>query len=233
MILPLYFGTHLQWASREPLQKVSDVDRARALTPGFLLGVVAPTAIVMLPTWVPRSAEAHQTIVALFMLSPFWVSGVTIATTKVSAWFSSLSSSSRRNKGAATWWVKAVHLQTALVSAAAHLYVMYRIFLPTNPEVVNLTRMYLPLPPNGPIGVTDNITAGSWLFLQFDHIFISLSSLSWAFLLLNKTPLQAQFGRGGLFFILLTSALVIGPGATVSMALYFREGHLVENSKGY
>lgn len=233
MILPLYFGTHLKWTDRESLQKVTDVNRARALTPGFLLGVVAPTAIVMLPTWVPRSAEAHQTIVAVFMLSPFWVSGIILATTKVFAWFSSLSSSSRRNKGAATWWIKAVHLQTALVSAAAHLYVMYRVLLPTNPEVVNLARMYLPLPPNGPIGVTDNITAGSWLFLQFDHIFISLSSLSWALLLLEKTPLRAQFGRGGLFLTLLVSALLIGPGATVSMALYFREDHLVENEKGY
>ncbi|KAH6844704.1 hypothetical protein B0I37DRAFT_433233 [Chaetomium sp. MPI-CAGE-AT-0009] len=213
MILPLYFGIHLKWASREPLQKVTDVDRARALTPGFLLGVVVPTAIVMAPTWVPRSAEVHQTIVAVFMLSPFWVSGITIAATKASAWFSGFSSSPRRNK--------------------THLYVMYRVSFPANPEVVNLTRMYLPLPPNGPIGVTDNITSGSWLFLQFDHIFISLSSLSWALLLLEKTPLQAQFGRGGLVSVLLVSALLIGPGATVSMALYFREGYLVENAKGY
>ncbi|KAK3291019.1 uncharacterized protein B0H64DRAFT_411154 [Chaetomium fimeti] len=233
MILPLYFGIHLQWASREPLQKVTDVHRARALTPGFLLGVVVPTTIVMLPTWVARSAESHQTIVAIFMLSPFWVSGITIAATKASAWLSGLSSSTRRNKAAATWWVKAVHLQTAAVSAAAHLYVMYRVFFPTNPEVLNLTRMYLPLPPNGPIGVTDNITSGSWLFLQFDHIFISLSSLSWALLLLEKTPLAARFGRGGLVLLLLVSALLIGPGATVSMALYFREGHLAGNARRY
>ncbi|KAK4240604.1 hypothetical protein C8A03DRAFT_31310 [Achaetomium macrosporum] len=234
IILPLYYVIHLRWASQNTLPQLSNVDRARALTPAFLLGVVAPTAVVMAPTWVPRSAEAHQTIVTLFLLSPFWVSGIVMAATRVSAWFSSLSSSTtaRRNKGAATWWVKAVHLQTALVSAAAHLYVMYRVFFdPTDPEKVDLARMYVPVPPNGPAGLTDAITSGSWLFLQFDHIIISLSSLSWALLLLEKTPLGPHLGKAALVLVLLIAALLVGPGATVSLALYFREPHLREDVK--
>ena len=160
-----------------------------------------------------------------------------MAFTHVSAWLSSSTGSNiRRSKvAAATWWVKSVHLQTALVSAAAHIYVVYKVFAAdnTNAESVNLARMYLPLPPDGPVGLEgDEVVArGSWLFLQFDHVFISLSSLSWVLVLLERTPLKEKVGRGGLLLGLLVAGVLLGPGAAVSLALYFREGYLAGEVK--
>jgi hypothetical protein len=105
---------------------------------------------------------------------------------------------------------------------------MMRISTADNPDLVNLTHMYIPYPITGPVGVTDVITRGSWLFLQYDHIIISLSSLSWAVILFGNTPIGAKLGRGSIILLSLIGSMVIGPGATVSLALYLREFYLAE-----
>ncbi|KAI9730792.1 MAG: hypothetical protein M1818_008072 [Claussenomyces sp. TS43310] len=228
IILPIYYTTHIEWASQKKVSQVASLDRARALTPAFILGVVAPTATIMAPTWIGpdyRSAEYHQTLVAIFMLSPVWVSSIQEVATRASAW-QRQGSSTRRDKTKASMWTRAVYLQTCVVSAAGHLYPMYKIFTAKNPENVNLTRLYIPSPFEPPSGTTDVLVIGSWLFLQYDHIIISLSSLSWVLVLLRKTKVAEQLATSTMICRLLIGSVLIGPGATVSLALYFREGFL-------
>lgn len=228
IVLPIYYTMHIEWASKKTVSQVANLDRARALTPAFILGVVAPTAIIMAPTWMGpdyRPAEYHQTLVAIFMLSPLWVSGIQEVATRASTWLRQASSPSI-DKTEASWWVRAAYLQAFAISAAGHLYPMSKIFTAQNPENVNLARLYIPSPFTPPSGTTDVLVIGSWLFLQFDHIIISLSSLSWTLVLLRKTKLAEQFATSTMTFLLLVGGVLVGPGATVSLALYFRESFL-------
>ncbi|KAH9209738.1 hypothetical protein DL95DRAFT_449187 [Leptodontidium sp. 2 PMI_412] len=233
IVLPIYYIIHLEWSSKSIVWKVTSLDRARALTPAFLLGVVAPTAIIMAPTWMGpdyRSAEYHQTLVAIFMLSPIWVTVIQEVATIASGWLRK-GSSPVDAKARATWWIRAVFLETCVVSAAGHLYPAYKIMTTGDPEHINLTRLYLPSPFTNPSGINDVLVIGSWLFLQFDHIIISLSSLSWALVLLRRTKLGEQFATSTMIFSLLVGSVLIGPGATVSASLYFREGLLGSNGE--
>ena len=127
--------------------------------------------------------------------------------------------------------MRASYLLAAVSSALGHLYVVGRIVSSDN-EAVNLVRMYVPFPFTGPAGTETNIfVRGPWLFLQYDLIIISLSSLSWAFLLLGQTPRGQRLSRKILGQIILAGSLTIGPGATVSLALFVREGQLPEHYK--
>ncbi|KAK9772338.1 hypothetical protein SCAR479_11038 [Seiridium cardinale] len=232
IILPIFYAIHIPWASQKTLPRVIDVNRARALTPALLLGVAAPTAFIMAPAWMGpnyRLADEHQIYVAIFMLSPIWVAGILEATTLAGASLRSVATT-RTNRSAAAWWVRAAYLQTCAISAVGHLYPTYKLLVAENPEIVNLTRMYVPAPFEGPSGVEDILVIGSWLFLQYDHIIISLSSLSWALVLLRKTPLD-RIPTIVMILLLLVGSVVLGPGATVSLALYLREGHLSADKK--
>lgn len=72
----------------------------------------------------------------------------------------------------------------------------------------------------------EHIRARSVALPAYDLIIISLSSLSWAFLL---TPLGRRLSRPILGLIVLAGSLTVGPGATVSLALFAREGQLPEH----
>ena len=222
----------------------------------------------MAPTWFGpevRSAETHQIILAAWQPDPIWVSLILTWTAHAGLWIcgrSAGTTASDRHK--AHWWVCASYILAASSSAAGHLYVMGRIIRSRNNGPVNFARMYMPLSPiTGHVGAGTNNTndiliRGPWLFLQYDLIIISLSSLSWAFVLLLKllpeqTPpvpvsvppacirgsqqqqQQQQRRRGSvlsrsviLALILLAGSLTIGPGATVSLALFVRERRLPE-----
>ena len=89
--------------------------------------------------------------------------------------------------------------------------------------------MYVPFLRTGPAGVGhDVLIYGPWLFLQYDLIVIALSSLSWAYCLLaaGASPLVRPKHR--VFILLLIGTVILGPGATVSLALCYREGILTE-----
>lgn len=70
---------------------------------------------------------------------------------------------------------------------------------------------------------------GPWLFLQYDLIIIALSSISWAFLLVRQLLGPREMSTVRLALVFLLGHVVIGPGATVSLALYWREVKLEQN----
>lgn len=230
--LPLYYAQHLDWVSQARITQVVDLGQARALPLSFILGALIPAVVGMAPTWLGpnvRSAEAHQTILAAWQPDPLWVSWIFMCTAHAGTRIFGRSADTRDSRRKAYWWVRTSYLVAAISSVLGHLYVMGRI-MGSSSDAVSLVRMYVPFPLPGPSGMDDNIFArGPWLFLQYDLIIISLSSVSWAFLLLQQVLQNRRLSRGTLGLILLAGSLTIGPGATVSLALLVRENHLIES----
>ena len=121
--------------------------------------------------------------------------------------------------------VRVCFLLAAASSAFGHLYVK-TVILTSGNCVHRVIRMYVPSLSTGPPNTTNILVRGSWLFLQYDLIIISLSSLSWAYLLIRRLGYDKAPSRFSLVAYLLLGTLTIGPGATVSLALLWREEHL-------
>lgn len=230
--LPLYFASHIQWTSQNNIMRVENVEKAMALPVSFLLGAVVPALIGMAPTWLgpdSRTAVYHQRILAAWQLDPIWVSWIlTMFVWVLQTCLTSTGPPTPDNKPKAHEWIRASYMLAAASSASGHLYVLGRIFTSESSKV-NLVRMYLPFPFAGLAQAEDIFVWGPWLFLQYDLIIITLSSISWAFFLLDNLRLPQRSSRGTLALLLLAGCATIGPGATVSLALYIREGQL---SKG-
>ncbi|XXH00687.1 hypothetical protein Hte_007037 [Hypoxylon texense] len=224
--LPLYYYAHIsQGAINRAGANVQNLHQARAMPISFLLGAILPAVIGMAPTWQEpgsRSPILHQKILAAWQLDPVWVSLIQTSL----AWGFSKLPSRGDEKHRVQSCIRGSYTLAAASSALGHLYAMTRALNSKN-EGTTLWRMYVPFPGlfNGPSGVTDILIRGPWLFLQYDLIIISLSSLSWAYYLLSR-----ERGMSGLWliFALLFGTSVIGPGATVSLALYVREKWLFE-----
>ena len=214
--------------------QVRDVNAARAIPFSFLLGAIVPAVVGSAPTWngpESRSPEVHQGILAVWQADPIWVSLIQIALTNSSSWLRGERSGGQKcDARAAHAWTRASYLVAAVCSGLGHLYTMGRIFTSTN-EGTNFVRMYVPFPFTGPAGVPDILARGPFLYLQYDVFIFSVASLTWAFLALSRVPGGPPLSNLGLAFALTGGYFTIGAGATVSLALYVREGLLPENAR--
>lgn len=217
--LPLFFRVHLKWIDGvgNRLSPV-DVASARSLPASFILGALLPAVIGMLPTWYPRPDVLHQNILAAWQPDPVWVS-------IIQALLVFVLSSKTRNDGQAVWWTRLSYLLAALSSASGHIYGMGSILMSADPAIT-FVKVYVPFLFAGPEGATQKLASGPWLFLQYDLIIISLSCVSWAYLLMLRALPNKAWIRSYLPLIFLSSSAVLGPGATVSLALFWREGYL-------
>lgn len=114
----------------------------------------------------------------------------------------------------------------AASSATGHLYAMLMVISADDP-LLSFGRMYIPHFYGGHAGLDGKLLTGPWLFLQYDLIIIAVSSLSWAYILTARF-LESGAPRLYLLCLFLLGGLVLGPGATVSVALYWREDKLYE-----
>ena len=122
-------------------------------------------------------------------------------------------------------WVRSSYLIAAASSALGHVYVMVHIFTSIGPKL-DFVQMYVPFLWAGLSQTPDILVSGPWLFLQYDLMIISLSSLSWAYLLVGRLLPGGMLSMLRLVAILGSGALMVGPGAAVSLALFWREGEL-------
>ena len=194
---------------------------ARALPISFAFGAMLPALIGMLPMWVNRSALAHQNILAIWQLDPFWFSACQAAAAML---FSRLQTPTKKGEQLAVWWTRASYLMAAACSAISHLYAVASII--SNHGSADLIRAYIPSLFRGSSGMGDRLVSGPWLFLQYDLIIIALSSLSWAYLLVKDLVHHVPFAMIALPLILTAGSLVLGPGTAVSVTLFWREGVL-------
>ncbi|KAI1756303.1 hypothetical protein F4782DRAFT_328014 [Xylaria castorea] len=233
--LPFYYAYHILWIDSAEILRVRDQDAAGALPFSFLLGAVLPTILGCAPTWAgpdSRSPEVHQKYLAIFQVDPLWVILTQTLLAKFFRWLRSTESGDLvRTPKTAHRWTRASYLLAAASSAIGHLYTAARIYTSTE-EGTNLARMRIPYSLEGPTGgLPDALARGTFLYLQLDVPIFELASLVWAFVLLSRTPKQSRPSALRSAVTMLIGYLTIGAGATVSLALYVREGLLPEKEK--
>ncbi|KAI1308309.1 hypothetical protein F5Y03DRAFT_350653 [Xylaria venustula] len=234
--LPLYYAYHILWIDDAEILRVRDQNAAIALPFSFLLGAILPAILGSAPTWNgpdSRTPGVHQKYLAVFQVDPLWVTLIQTLLTKLfHRLFSTESGDLIQTPKTAHRWIRASYLLAAASSAIGRVYTAARIYTSTE-EGTNLVRMRVPHPPAGPSGGIPNALArGTFLYLQFDIPIFELSSLAWAFLLLTRMPNRPRESNLTLASAMLIGYLTIGAGATVSLALYVREGRLLEKGKG-
>jgi hypothetical protein len=229
--LPLYYAYHILWVDSAEILRVRDQDVAEALPFSFLLGAIFPAILGCAPTWDgpgSRSPEVHQNYLAFFQVDPLWVTLIQTILTKVFRWLHSRKGSVNPGHALsqAHKWTRASYLLAAASSAIGHVYYAARLYTSTD-ERTNLARIRVPNPPGGPTGgLTDILARGPFLYLQFDIAIFDMASLLWAFLLLSRMQNRPRMSDLTLAATLLIGYLTLGAGATVSLALYAREGLL-------
>lgn len=186
-----------------------------------------PTLIGMSPTWTThnsRSPSFHQNILFAWQADPVWVSLLLITLSTVAARTGSERERSDDRKRVRRW-INVSYLLAFFWSLSGHVYVFHRVLTTSDTKAVNFVRMYVPFLSSGPSDAGANVLVwGPWLFLQYDLIIISLSSLSWAYILLISVgPKPAQWQRVSLGLGMLAASVTFGPGAIVSLALITRE----------
>ncbi|KAI1825275.1 hypothetical protein F4861DRAFT_203453 [Xylaria intraflava] len=230
--LPLYYAYHMVWVDSAKILRVRDLNAATALPFSFLLGAVLPAILGLAPTWEgpdSRSPEVHQKYLAILQLDPIWIALTQAIVTNALG-------RTRPGSGvdpcrAAHGWTRSSYLLAAASSAIAHLYTAARILASTD-ERTNLLRMRVPSPLDGPTGgLPDILARRSILFLQFDIPILDVASLAWVFFLLSRTTNGPRMSASKLALMLLIGYVTIGAGATVSLALYVREGTLPEKDE--
>ncbi|KAH8598661.1 hypothetical protein B0O99DRAFT_650379 [Bisporella sp. PMI_857] len=236
ILLPLYFSRHLQWLSEQPDALAgSRIASSKALPISFISGAVLPTVIAtMWPSWGLFDSLGHQKILAVWQLTPVWVSFIQI----VLVWIKSAQAQASDDENAA-WWSQLSYLLAAVISFAGHAYALAAIALSLDPSL-NLQRTHLPTFFTGLQGSPDILTRGPWLFLQSDAMIISLSSVSWAYVLVSRLAASRSAKSGGKMLadlLLLLAGFVIGgatigPGAIVCVALWWREGKYNQTGHG-
>lgn len=217
--------------------RVRDRHAVAALPFSFLLGAILPAILGCAPTWngpESRSAETHQNYLAIFQVDPLWV---TLTQTLLANLFRWLDPSAAgvgdhaQTPKAAFRWTRTSYLLAASSSAIGHVYTAARIYT-SNDEGTNLVRMRVPNSLGGPTGgLPDTLARGTFLYLQFDIPIFELASLVWAFVLLSKLPNRPRMSGLMMAVMMLIGYITIGAGATVSLALYVREGLLWEKGK--
>ncbi|KAI1153715.1 hypothetical protein F4825DRAFT_242774 [Nemania diffusa] len=229
--LPLYFALHLPLATSRSAVCVHDSDQAFAITSSFLLGAILPALAGMGAPWsgAPgRTALAHQLILGIWQPDPIWVCGIQMAISWISRVVRSPSYKEDLQADRRAYdWIRNAYFFASMVSGFGHLYTVWRC-LTDNTDEINFTRMYVPWPFKSLSGGDENVLIyGTWLFLQYDFLIISLSSLSWAYFLLRaNTSLGRAMSATTLATVLFLAAVMVGPGTTVSLALWYREMEL-------
>jgi hypothetical protein len=216
--LPLFFRQHLKWCNdiHQPLP-AAELGAARALPISFALGALLPAIIGMLPTWRPRSDQLHQKILAAWQLDPVWVSLIQVALVAAFSHFSTKQSDEKSVR-----WLQFSYAFAAASSAAGHLYAVSTLLLSSDHRLT-LVRVYIPFLFSGPEDAALKLANGPWLFLQYDLIIISLSCLSWAYILADRIIFGQSRMRKVLPLLVFGAGLVCGAGAVVSVVLIWRE----------
>lgn len=222
-ILPIYLYLHTKYTEFETFNPTISTTRPRTLMIVSLLAVSIPAAI-LLSAYSFASEFTRHTIIAGFELSPLLL-GVLVAI------FSSTESKAPRTSGDR---IRHLYIFGGLASGGAHLYTLAITLLSQN-ENTKFGRVFIPSLSSVTSGSVDNIHDGALLFLQYDWIVVNITCAAWVYLLLDsRQVLLGVRGWATRGVLTLVSTLLLGPGATVSCALYLREEKfLVQYKQAY
>lgn len=243
IVLPLYCLWDLT-------TQISDTTIPSARAKSLPLAILAsslPFWVMVLPPAVVYSTDSHQTIMAIFVLSPL----ICVAVQSALASFISepipqeIRGAKSGSEGGdnAKFYIKATYLLLALYSAAFHLICIFACIFSSDPSAT-FSGVYIPNPFNVDHDSPQRLTQAATLFLQYDWVIICLTSVLYSYLLIESfvsspsaaTVDEDRFMRTiGLFpfqawlSTVITICLVtvmLGPSTVVSLSLWQRERHL-------
>jgi hypothetical protein len=222
-VLPVYLYLHTKHVKFEKLSPTISTPRPQLLTIATILMAAIPP-FIMFSAYNFESDFNKHAVIAVYVLSPLVLGLVTII---ISATDSKYSESHRTSSERILYSL----LLGALVSGCVHIYTMASTCL-TQDESFKFGRVFIPSLSSVAPGSIDNIHTGALLFLQYDWIVVCVTCAVWVYLLLDSR--QVVIGVQGFttrVLLILVSTLLIGPGATVSGALYLREQNLLGRYK--
>jgi len=219
-ILPLYCFVYFAFSRRST--PPPPLPEAQALAPSLLLASYVPVVIAMGAPLVFASDPATvQGITAAFQSGPV----VFVVFQKLlSLVLPQLRGSCEREDDLiARWHVKLAYLISAVVCGMTHLYCLVSIALAGKGSSISFSGVFLPNPDSVIPGSDMNLPEGSTLFMHFDNLFISITCIFWAGFVLRERVGGVKFRLTLAVFVLAVGCFVLGPGATLSAALYLSE----------
>jgi hypothetical protein len=217
IILPLYYMVQLQF---KPAEHYINLWDAAPLPAAFVIGAVLPGLAMVSSAFLPRSALTHQKILALVQASPLIIRMIQTAGAGL---YPIRSLDIRRRRTAALPSVRRALIYSAILSSAAHLTVLAHIVL----GYASFTSIYVPNSAAATAApAATKIMEGAKYFLQWDLIGITLSTALWCYYLIAEF---SDMSTAQVALRLVAGNLILGPGATTSMVLSWRES--VNNAK--
>ncbi|KAL8639972.1 MAG: hypothetical protein Q9228_003058 [Teloschistes exilis] len=220
-VLPLYCFFYFAFGRRSTRPPPS-LPEAQALAPSVLLASYVPLVIAIGAPLVFASDPATvQGITAAFQFGPV----VSVVFQKLlSLFLPQMRGSCRREDDLiAGWYVKLAYLISAVACGLTHLYCFVSIALAGKGSSISFSGVFLPSPDSVVPGSDMNLPEGSTLFMHFDNLFISVTCMFWAGVVLRERLCRVKSRLTLAVIGLAVSCFILGPGATLSAALYLSE----------
>ena len=220
IILPLYCSVYFVLSRRST--RPPPLPEAQALAPSLLLASYVPVAIALgaplvfgsHPATVQGITAAFQFGAVLFVVFQKLLSFVLPQMR---------GSCEREDDLIARWHVKLAYLTSAVVCGVTHLYCLVSIALAGKGSSVSFSGVLLPKPDSVIPGSDMNLPEGSMLFMHFDNLFISITCILWAACVWRERVGEVNVRVTLAVFVLAVACCILGPGATLSAALYLSE----------
>ncbi|KAL9047183.1 MAG: hypothetical protein Q9214_000184, partial [Letrouitia sp. 1 TL-2023] len=223
-ILPIYCCLQLRSAATKTTSGVPS-HHAKALLPAVTLASIMPAIVMFLSPALTSTPKQHQTLIALYQATPVFTIALQLA---ISSLWSYSTETSKPTSGSKTH-VKVALAAAALFSCATHLYAVSASVFAGDP-MARFARVYVPNPASVQRGADDTVAKGAMLFMQYDNLIIMTTCTTWIYLLLQP---YLYFEGGVRKFAALAGlalgTVILGPGAVVSIGLWWREDSLDEN----
>ena len=216
MVLPVYFYLQLR---NPPQEQWIQLWNAKPLPLSIILGSLLPGIAELTAPLFPRSSARHQQIIALIQVSPLIVATIQ---TVASNLYPIRNIDVRTRKSAFMPSVRQALFIAGSFSALCHLTILVHILFGWQ----TFSSIYVPGSSSAVASAgTSKILEGSRLFLQYDYLGITLSTLLWVYYLVVGL---SDVSRTYLVSIMLIGNILIGPGAVTSAVLWWRECRFLE-----
>jgi hypothetical protein len=222
-VLPIYLYLHTSYTNAKEVSSVISTAQPQLIAlVSILVAFIPPT--YMFSAYTFDNEFTRHGAIAIYVFSPLLL-GVLIAL------ISSMDSEPHKNHRNSSKSVRYLYILAALTSGFIHIYTMMVTCL-SGDESVQFGNVFIPSLTSVRSGSVDNIYAGAYLFLKNDWIVVNMTCTTWVYLMVdsNQVVVDVQ-GSATRILLIIASTLLLGPGATVSSALYLRENNLLARHK--
>lgn len=217
VVLPLFY--FVEAGKLPPKRNNNDrvsVAHAKALLPTAIITLFLPVLVDLAPPLVNREPRPHNIITALFQATGLYAA---IVQPLIASQFGSSATPRATTEKA----VRRAYFYAGLFSSIGHIYAVSTSLLSEDPAV-SFSRTFVPAMSDVVPGTSRTVFEGTLLFLKYDNLIITITSALWQWLSLKPyLNAKSRIDYISTAFLITLSTLVLGPGGSVSFALYLRE----------